>query len=129
MSKLKRKIISVEENYYFRGDEMKLYEERVKDTNMGRIDHKSVIYEKFKSTLKNATIKLLSDIKNYTNTLECRLCHEEIQDLTAPNHCHIYTEDREHFITFHFLCALKPDSVENFQEIMGQIDYIYYIDK
>ncbi len=118
----------IEENYNFRGAEMKLYEENGKDKNLGRKNHKSVIYEKFKSMLKNATITLLSDIENYTNTLECQLCHEEIQDVTTPNYCHLYTEEREHFITFHYLCALKRNLAEEFQEIMGQIDYIYYID-
>lgn len=89
---------------------------------------KSECYERFLSLLKKTTIELLSDVKNYTSSLECKICHKKIQDHRNIDHFHLYTEDREHYMTFHFKCALKPKTGEKFDEIAGNLDYIFYID-
>lgn len=84
-------------------------------------------FERFLSLLKTTTIKLLSDINNYTSSFECKICHEEIRDHTNIDHLHLYTEDREHFMTFHFRCALKHNTGEKFSDIADNFEYVFYI--
>lgn len=43
------------------------------------------------------------------------------------NYFHLYTEDGERFKTFHFICAFKPETTDDFNEIAGDFDYVFYI--
>lgn len=88
---------------------------------------KFVVHKEFEPLFKKSVIKLLSNIVHYTNSLECQLCHKKIHTI-AMNYFHLHTEDNKNFITFHFLCALKPNSVLKFQEIMNRFDYTSHID-
>ena len=87
----------------------------------------SSVHDKFKSLLRLETIKILSNIRNYDNSLECKICHKKILDTRKPNYFHLYTEDQAHFITFHFFCALKSNTVDEFLEIADNFDYTYHI--
>lgn len=128
MSKTKTKVSDAEQNYNFQGGGKKLHKDKNEIKNSFKKSDKLVIHKEFEPLFKNSVIKLLSNIKHYTNSLECQLCHKEIQDTMNPNYFHLHTEDFKNFITFHFLCALKPNSIEQFQEIMGRYDYISHID-
>lgn len=128
MSKIKRKIGSVEQiNNFGRGGK-KLNKERNKIKNSDNQTNKLVIRREFEPFFKTSVLKLFSDITNYTNTLECQYCHKEIQDTMAMNYFHLYPEDNNNFITFHFLCALKPNLVLKFQDVMNRFDYTSRID-
>ena len=128
MSKIKTKIKGVKQIYNIQRGGKKLY--KVKDINKtsGLQTYKLAVREEFEPMFKDCIKKLFSNIKNYTNTLECQLCHKEIQDIINSNYFHLHTEDNKNFITFHFLCALKPNSIEKFQDIMGRFDYISHRD-
>ncbi len=84
---------------------------------------KESIRARFKSLLKQETMRLLSDLKNYKKAQVCQICNQKIQDLTFMNYFNLYTEDREQFITFHFICAFKPGTTDDFNEIAGEFDY------
>jgi len=86
---------------------------------------KKDIRAKFKSLLKQETIRLLSNLSNYTKSLVCQICNQKIQNVKFLNHFHLYTEDKEQFITFHFTCAFKPGTADDFIEIAGVFDYVY----
>lgn len=89
-------------------------------------DGKLVIHLKFKSLLKSKSKELLKNVKNYDKSLLCKICHKSIQDSSNWDYLHLYTEDNERFITFHFRCAFKRNTGEKFGEIAGEFDYIYY---
>lgn len=95
--------------------------------NSGSIIRLLNIHDKFKALLKKETIDILSDVNNYTDSLECKVCHNKILNTKIPNYFHLYTEDQAHFITFHFICALKPNSVDKFHEVADYFDYTYHI--
>lgn len=124
MSKIKIKIRCVEQIYNSPGGGKKLYKEKDKSKTSGLQTYKLVVHEEFEPMFKESVKKLFANINNYTNTLECQFCHKEIQDIMNSNYFHLHTEDSRNFITFHFLCALKPKSIEKFQDIMGRFDYI-----
>jgi hypothetical protein len=83
---------------------------------------------KFKSLLEPETIELISDLRNYTSSIVCQICSQKIQDLRYINYFHLYTKDGERYITFHFSCAFKPGTADDFNEIAGDFNYIYKID-
>jgi len=128
MSKIKRKIGNVEQIYNFGVGGEKLYREKDNNANSDKQTYKLVIRREFRPLFKKSVQKLFSDITNYTNTLECQYCHKEIQDTMEMNYFHLYPENNNNFITFHFLCALKPNSVLKFQNVMDRFDYTSRID-
>ena len=89
---------------------------------------KESIQTRFKSLLKLETIKILSDLNNYQKSHVCQICNQKIKDLKVMNYFQMYTEDGESFITFHFFCAFKPGTTDDFNEIAGDFDYVFYID-
>jgi len=128
MSKIKTKVKGVGQIYNFQGGGQKSYKEKDESKTYENQTDKLVICKEFEPLFKKSVIRLFSDINNYTNTLECWLCQKEIQDTMAMNYFHLYTEDSSKFITFHFLCALKSNSILKFQDIMDKFDYIAHID-
>jgi len=88
---------------------------------------KSICYERFLSLLKEETKELLSDIKNYTNSFKCSICHKRIEDTSKWDYIQLYTKDQENFIAFHLKCAFKRNKGEEFEEFLDNFDYIYYI--
>ena len=77
--------------------------------------------------LKPKTIQLLADLNNYQKSHICQIFNQKIQDLNVMNYFHLYTEDGKRFITFHFICAFKPGTPDDFHEIAGDFDYVIYI--
>lgn len=128
MSNIKIKMKDVEQFYIIGGRGKKLHKEVDKEKTSEKQINKLVISKEFELMFKESVIKLCSDINNYNNTLECQFCHKEIEDTMAMNYFHLHAEGQEKFITFHFLCALKPDSVLEFQDMMGKFDYRSHID-
>jgi len=125
MSKTKIKTSGVEQSYIFQeGGGKKLIEQKEKDKSLIKENKILVIQEEFSPMFKERVKEIFSHIKNYTNTLECQLCHKKIEDTMTPNYFHLYLEGQTIFITFHFLCALKQDIVLEFQEKMDKFDYI-----
>lgn len=88
---------------------------------------KKFIREIFKSLLKPEAIEILSDINNYSNTLACQLCNEPIKKPSHSNYFHLYPLIEDRFVAFHFACALKPGTADQFNEIAGDFDYVYDI--
>ncbi len=128
MNQIRTKIKGVEQIYNSQGGGKKMYKEKEKSKTSDKQTNKLVILKEFEPLLKDSVIKLFSDINNYTNTLECQICHKEIQDTMEMNYFHLHTEDNKNFITFHFLCALRPNSILKFQDIMDKFDYTSRID-
>ncbi|MFX1574631.1 MAG: hypothetical protein ACFFB0_17980 [Promethearchaeota archaeon] len=95
--------------------------------NRSNVLQKASVHDKFKSLLKFETFKILLNIRNYDNSLECKMCHKKIMNTRKPNYFHLYTEDQAHFITFHFFCALKSNTADEFLEIADNFDYTYRI--
>ena len=85
------------------------------------------IQVRFKSLLKQETVRLLSNLNNYTKSLVCQICNQKIQDMKIVNYFHLYTEDGDRFITFHFPCAFKPGTADAFNIIAGEFDYVFYL--
>ena len=86
---------------------------------------KERVRERFKSLLKPETIEIISNIENYTNSLVCMICNQEISDTKNFNYFHLHAEDYKRYITFHFACALRTGTEDDFNEIIGEFDYIY----
>lgn len=90
---------------------------------------------RLKDLLKPEVIEMLNDIKNYisrknydpTELLSCKLCEIKIEKPSLP--FIIWSENQEYFCPFHLQCAIKPEYVEFSNEIAGNIDYTYNIDK
>ena len=127
MSKLKIKLKGVEQVFKLEGSEKELQMEMDKGKNSERQINKLVISKEFEPMFKKSVIKLFSDFNNYTITLECQFCHKQIEDTMAMNYFQLHAKNQKKFITFHFLCALKPDSVLEFQDIMNKFDYRSHI--
>ena len=88
---------------------------------------KERIRVKVKSLFKPETLRLLSDLNNYKKSDVCQICNQKIQDLKVVNYFHLYTEDGERYITFHFICAFKPGTSDDFNEVAGDFDYVFSI--
>ncbi|MFX0004069.1 MAG: hypothetical protein ACFE9J_11325 [Candidatus Hermodarchaeota archaeon] len=100
-----------------------MFQELGKDKNINKKTKRLVLQEEFRPMFIDSVKEILSDIKNYTNTLECKLCHKKIKDTMTPNYFQLRPIGQTQFITFHFLCALKPNVINEFQEKMGSFDY------
>ena len=107
---------------------MAILEKKVGNFSLEMIEvktEKERVREKFKSLLRPETIEIISNIENYTNSLVCQICNQEILDTRKMNFFHLHAEDYKQYITFHFICALRPGTADDFNEIAGEFDYIY----
>ncbi len=123
------KIIKNEQNLKEdRKIKMAILEKKVKNFSFKRIEvktEKERVREKFKSLLRSETIEIIANIENYTNSHVCQICNQEILDIRNFNYFHLHTEDYKRYLTFHFVCALRPGTADDFNEIAGEYDYIY----
>ena len=84
-----------------------------------------------KDLLKERAIELLENLANYSinfnsrDVLFCKLCEKVIEDSISLI---LWNSDREHYVSFHFPCALKEGTTDLFYELMSTFDYIYPIE-
>jgi len=107
---------------------MAILEKKVENFLYQRIEVKTEnerAREKFKSLLKPETIEIIANIENYTNSLVCQICNQEILDTRDFNYFQLHAGDYKQYITFHFVCALNPGTADDFNEIAEEFDYIY----
>ncbi len=87
----------------------------------------------FKSHLKPEARIILNNLNNYLirgHHLEpsiCKFCNTSIAQQFLP--LILWNKDQIHFIEFHVQCIIKKEKLKEFNNFVGDFDYIYEIDE
>jgi len=87
----------------------------------------------FKSYLKPEARIILNNLNNYLIRVHdeepsiCRYCNERIASSSLP--LILWNKDQIHFIEFHVQCIIKKEKLKEFNNFVGDFDYVYEIDE